>query len=104
MSMDTQAHLSAGLSRAFAPGARTQTPDPGAHGLSRLTPVQTDSDDFETHEKFKERLMNWLGQMMFVSGETAEASAETTGMIEEIVRAQVIEMASTRLPGFVARI
>jgi hypothetical protein len=31
-------------------------------------------------------------QMMYVSGETAEASAETTGMIEEIVRQQVIEM------------
>ena len=30
--------------------------------------------------------------MMFVSGETAEASAETTGIIEEIVRAQVVEM------------
>jgi transcription initiation protein SPT3 len=33
-----------------------------------------------------------LSQMMYVSGETAEASAETTGMIEEIVRQQVIEM------------
>jgi hypothetical protein len=32
--------------------------------------------------------------MMYVSGETAEASAETTGMIEEIVRQQVIEMVS----------
>jgi transcription initiation protein SPT3 len=31
-------------------------------------------------------------QMMYVSGETAEASTETTGMIEEIVRQQVIEM------------
>ncbi|TVY84810.1 SAGA complex subunit spt3 [Lachnellula suecica] len=33
-----------------------------------------------------------IQQMMYVSGETAEASAETTGMIEEIVRQQVIEM------------
>ena len=31
---------------------------------------------------------------MYVSGETAEASPETTGMIEEIVRQQVIEMVS----------
>jgi len=30
--------------------------------------------------------------MMFVSGETAEASIETTYLIEEIVREQVIEM------------
>jgi hypothetical protein len=102
MSMDTQPLLSAGLSPAFGPGARGQTSDPGAHGLSPSTPIQTDPDDFETHEEFKERLMNLLGQMMFVSGETAEASAETTGMIEEIVRAQVIEMASTRLPAYLA--
>ncbi|KAA6414791.1 MAG: transcription initiation SPT3 [Lasallia pustulata] len=33
-----------------------------------------------------------IQQMMFVSGETAEASPETTGMIEEIVRQQVVEM------------
>lgn len=31
-------------------------------------------------------------KMMYVSGETAEPSAETTGMVEEIVRQQVIEM------------
>ena len=31
-------------------------------------------------------------QMMFVSGETAEPGPETTWMIEEIVREQVIEM------------
>lgn len=33
---------------------------------------------------------------MFVSGETGEPNAETTGIIEEIVRGQVIEM--VRLP------
>ncbi|KAF7509980.1 hypothetical protein GJ744_007294 [Endocarpon pusillum] len=33
-----------------------------------------------------------IQQMMFVSGETAEPSAETTGMIEELVKQQVIEM------------
>ena len=32
--------------------------------------------------------------MMFVSGEAGEASAETTGIIEEIVRQQVIEIVS----------
>ena len=40
----------------------------------------------------KHTLTELFGQMMFVSGETAEASADTTGMIEEIVRQQVIEM------------
>lgn len=33
-----------------------------------------------------------ISQMMFVSGETAEASPETTTIIEEIVHTQVIEM------------
>lgn len=46
----------------------------------------------ETMQQFKSRLTYWLQQMMFVSGETAEPSAETTWMIEEIVRDQVIEM------------
>ena len=30
--------------------------------------------------------------MMFVSGETGDPNAETTGMIEEIVREQVVEI------------
>lgn len=33
-----------------------------------------------------------IKQMMYVSGEMAPASEDTTGMIEEIVRQQVIEM------------
>lgn len=40
------------------------------------------------------KVLRWFSQMMYVSGETAEASSETTGMIEEIVRQQVIEMVS----------
>lgn len=39
-------------------------------------------------------LTHAIRQMMFVSGETAEASVETTIMIEEIVHAQVVEMVS----------
>lgn len=31
-------------------------------------------------------------QMMYVSGETTEPSVETTGIIEDIVRQQVIEL------------
>ncbi len=37
---------------------------------------------------------NMITQMMFVSGETGEPSAETTTIIEEIVREQVVEMVS----------
>lgn len=48
--------------------------------------------DTEPMEDWRYRLIKALRQMMFVSGETAEASAETTAMIEEIVHTQVIEM------------
>lgn len=33
-----------------------------------------------------------INQMMYVSGETAEPSVETTGIIEDIVRQQVVEI------------
>lgn len=46
-------------------------------------------------------LIKDLNQMMFVSGETAEASPETTGMIEEIVRQQVVEMVSPTVTGYI---
>lgn len=48
----------------------------------------------ESDEDFKDRLTEWFEQMMFVSGETAEPSPETTSMIEELVKQQVIEMVS----------
>jgi transcription initiation protein SPT3 len=40
----------------------------------------------------KETNAKAFSKMMYVSGETAEPSPETTGMVEEIVRQQVIEM------------
>jgi hypothetical protein len=39
-------------------------------------------------------MANKIRQMMYVSGETAEPSVETTSIIEDIVRQQVIEMVS----------
>lgn len=48
-------------------------------------------------------LTHAIRQMMFVSGETAEASVETTVMIEEIVHAQVVEMVSFCLQSYGAR-
>lgn len=57
--------------------------------------VVDEHEDFEeSTEDFDKRLMQVLSQMMFVSGEQAEPSAETTYLIEEIVREQVIEMVS----------
>jgi transcription initiation protein SPT3 len=43
---------------------------------------------------FEFKLTQSFQQMMFVSGETAEPSIETTGIIEDIVRQQVIELVS----------
>lgn len=48
----------------------------------------------ETLEQFKTRFTNVLRQMMYVSGETAEPPVETTSIIEDIVRQQVIELVS----------
>lgn len=53
----------------------------------------SNSDDDDGSEAWSESpLSQVLPQMMFVSGETAEPSIETTGMIEDIVRQQVVEM------------
>lgn len=44
-------------------------------------------------EDYKDLLTeDMIPQMMFVSGETAEPSSETTTIIEEIVHTQVVEM------------
>jgi len=51
-------------------------------------------EEDEAWLKFRSELMKKFRQMMYVSGETAEPSQETTGMVEEIVRQQVIEMVS----------
>ncbi|GAA87445.1 SAGA-like transcriptional regulatory complex subunit Spt3 [Aspergillus luchuensis IFO 4308] len=48
--------------------------------------------DAETREEFKEMLISFSRKMMFVSGETAEPSVETTTLIEDIVRQQVVEI------------
>ena len=47
-------------------------------------------------QSFEVTLTESIKQMMFVSGETAEPSVETTGIIEDIVRQQVIELVSLR--------
>jgi hypothetical protein len=60
--------------------------------LSERRGVPSPQQDVETLEDFRCRLTKKIEQMMYVSGETAEPSTETTGMVEEIVRQQVIEM------------
>ncbi|KAL0471902.1 transcription initiation factor IID, 18kD subunit domain-containing protein [Neurospora intermedia] len=46
----------------------------------------------ETEDQFVSRFTNNVRQMMYVSGETGEPSVETTSIIEDIVRQQVIHM------------
>ena len=46
------------------------------------------------NDEWQATLTDMIQQMMFVSGETAEPSPETTTIIEEIVREQVVEMVS----------
>lgn len=43
-------------------------------------------------QEYREELADIIAKMMFVSGETAEPSPETTTIIEEIVHTQVVEM------------
>ena len=50
--------------------------------------------DIETEAGFKTFLTNMIRKMMFVSGETAEPSIETTTLIEELTRQQVLEIVS----------
>lgn len=67
---------------------------------SRLQPIDIQDnylDAISDADEFKKDLIDKIEQMMYVSGETGEPSAETTGMIEEIVRQQVVEIVSTAL-------
>lgn len=60
-----------------------------------------ESDTETEQQRWRRMLIIDLSQMMFVSGETAEPSPETTGMIEEIVRQQVVEMVSHMVTAYV---
>lgn len=62
--------------------------------LDDLDPRSPSYGEAESAYRFKSRLTNVLRQMMYVSGETAEPSVETTSIIEDIVRQQVIELVS----------
>lgn len=58
-------------------------------------PSQKDHE-MEKKDIFGGSLTNDIIKMMFVSGETAEPSPETTTLIEEITRQQVIEIVGAR--------
>lgn len=62
--------------------------------LKNTASALKDMKDTTLDEWVPNVLTHAIRQMMFVSGETADASVETTVMIEEIVHAQVVEMVS----------
>ncbi|KAJ5711261.1 TFIID-18kDa-domain-containing protein [Penicillium malachiteum] len=49
-------------------------------------------DPLKTDKDLKASIINMIRQMMFVSGETAEPSIDTTTLIEDITRQQVLEI------------
>ncbi|KAJ5578400.1 SAGA complex subunit spt3 [Penicillium hispanicum] len=53
--------------------------------------IETETET-ETEAEFKKHITNLIRKMMFVSGETAEPSIDTTTLIEDITRQQVIEI------------
>ncbi|OAA61492.1 Transcription initiation factor IID, 18kDa subunit [Cordyceps fumosorosea ARSEF 2679] len=57
-----------------------------------MASVATYPDSTPSSESFRRILLDTFGQMMYVSGETGEPSVETTSIIEDIVRQQVIEL------------
>jgi hypothetical protein len=62
---------------------------------TRVAAAAAKNNMIEPHPR--EVIANYLSmyfQMMYVSGETGEPSVETTGIIEDIVRQQVIEIVS----------
>lgn len=71
---------------------RTPESDQNMEANRTEAPPEFEEEIDEIGDNFKQALTNLLHQMMFVSGETAEPSIETTTLIEEITRQQVIEI------------
>jgi transcription initiation protein SPT3 len=67
-------------------------------GSSQIEDGGSSDDEIINAEMFADRQTHFFRQMMFVSGETAEASVETTTLIEDIVRQQVVEIVRYSLP------
>lgn len=85
------------LDDGLIPRSATEPLDPIVTGsVSNSEHVE---EEEETVEDWNSKLTVMIRQMMFVSGETSEASVETTTIIEEIVHTQVTEIVSfTMLP------
>ncbi|KAK0672734.1 transcription initiation factor IID, 18kD subunit-domain-containing protein [Cercophora samala] len=67
-------------------------PDPKGKGQATQQEEGREEVAFEDEIDPKDWIADIIIKMMYVSGETGEPSAETTGIIEDIVRQQVIEI------------
>jgi hypothetical protein len=82
------------VTNSAVPGKSDPTPStPGSLSPAPSSPEES-AHSTEVLQEYREYLTDVMQKMMFVSGETAEASAETTWLIEEIVREQVVHMVS----------
>lgn len=65
--------------------------------MTRTEPYTAEEiEQLQQKEEWHHLMTDMITQMMFVSGETGEPSVETTTIIEEIVREQVVEMVSCK--------
>ncbi|KAJ6444529.1 SAGA-like transcriptional regulatory complex subunit Spt3 [Purpureocillium lavendulum] len=71
-----------------------QTPLPSMSAREQVneTGIRMPPPPPKTMPSARDFMINTVRQMMYVSGETAEPSVETTSIIEDIVRQQVIEL------------
>ncbi|KAF4921452.1 SAGA complex subunit spt3 [Colletotrichum viniferum] len=72
--------------------AELQKPKPRRRRAPKHRPLPPLKEGEKRLYGIHERIANVFRKMMYVSGETAEPSVETTSMIEDIVRQQVIEL------------
>ena len=69
-------------------------PETSSEVVSNPEPQLNDIEKHNEKTEWKLLMHGMITQMMFVSGEEAEPSVQTTTIIEEIVREQVVELVS----------
>lgn len=72
----------------------TSIPEISEEVPSTLEPQSYDTEKLQEKVEWRLLMHGMITQMMFVSGEEAEPSVQTTTIIEEIVREQVVELVS----------
>ncbi|CAF9904867.1 MAG: Transcription initiation protein spt3 [Heterodermia speciosa] len=76
----------------YSLGMMTSIPEISEEVPSTLEPQSYDTEKLQEKVEWRLLMHGMITQMMFVSGEEAEPSVQTTTIIEEIVREQVVEL------------